>query len=235
MVTGQISRRLLLGTAPLTFCRTAFCLPATEFWNVLEPVEWSPAEVQIIATNSPWARKVRAEAPPDPVQPMSDFNRGYTREAQAAESRGIRNGPAESISAAPQRTPKGGGLAFYGETIIRWESAPPIASVMKLPLPPDRYTISVTGLPAQLLASVVPSGLAAFAGTSLKFRNQPDLPLETCSLSGDKKMLLFSFPKTLQPAPSADGNAAFTMNCRGLILKTTFDLRTMTYKGMLAI
>jgi len=229
-------RSALIG---LVFCATALSFAKQEFWDLREPSDWTAAEVQIIATNSPWAKKTKAEVPPDSVKPMSDFDHGYSREAQAARSRGISNsGTATGMSIPTPQAPKVGGVAFYGETLIRWESAPPIAAVMKIALPQDKYSISVTGLPASLVQSLLSAGFTAFAGTNLKFKGQPPLALDSFFLSQDKRMLVFAFSPANQPAPqppAADGNAIFTMNCRGLLMKTTFDLKTMTWRGKLAL
>jgi hypothetical protein len=76
-------------------------------------------------------------------------------------------------------------------------------------------------------------GMPSFTGTNLKFQNHPALDAEAVFLLKDRKTLGFVLPRlAIQPAGR---NATFTMICQGVMLKTTFDLRTMHYRGKLAL
>jgi hypothetical protein len=159
----------------------------------------------------------RAEVPPDPMpRPISN-------------QIGLRPVP------TPQRT---GGWAFYGDVTIRWESAAPLRAAEGRALSPEfaqHYVITITGLPLDTLETVLPQGVVPFLGTQLKFSGQRPIPMEYVFLSRDKKTLGLAFPRKSSSLPANTTKAEFRMLCRGLTLKSTFDLKTMIWRGKLAL
>lgn len=209
---------------------------AGEFWETREAREWTPAEVQWLNTRSPWARRIRAEAPPEPAKPTAEFSGAPTPDSLSAAGKGINSTPASIVRIPNRRTPNAGGIAFYGEVTVRWESAAPVAAVTKVPLPPEfagHYVLSVTGLPTQLLSTIVPQGMRPFLGTNLSVKGRPPVAAEYVFLTEDRKTLGFAIPSDQLALTMENRTAMFTVICEGLMLRSTFDLRAMKYRGRL--
>jgi hypothetical protein len=100
--------------------------PAREFWEAKDPGSWTPAEIRKLTTQSPWAITGRMQPPSDPMSQMGTFLPGTgTRDSISAGQRGIGNNPGASVAGAVMpnlRTQNAPGVAFYGETTIRWRA-----------------------------------------------------------------------------------------------------------------
>jgi hypothetical protein len=182
------------------------------------------------------------EAPSEPMSQMGTFRMGAaTRESMSARQRGISNNPGAGISGmntpGPQ-TQNAPGVAFYGETTIRWESAAPVAAVTATPLPAEfarYYVISVTGLPSAQMEAAMPEGMKPFLGTSLAVKDRAAVPAEYVFLTRDRKTVGFAMPSGRLPLRTEDGTATFRLAFRGLTLRANFNLKAMEYRGKLQL
>jgi hypothetical protein len=239
-VLAPLARRVFLGFPLLVVCPTES--GAREFWEAKVPGAWTPQEIRTLITQSPWAITGRMQSAPEPTSEMGTFRPGpLTPEVLAARQRGISADPGgriEGMDTPAQHTQNAPGVAFYGETTIRWESAAPAAAVATTPLPAEfagYYVISVTGLPSVQLESAMPQGMKPFLGTSLAVKDRPAAPAEYVFLTKDKKTVGFAFPSDRLPLRKEDGVATFTMVLQGLGLRANFNLKTMLYRGKLQL
>jgi hypothetical protein len=182
------------------------------------------------------------QAPSEPMSQMSTFRSGAaTRESISAGQRGISNNPGAGVSGIETPRPQtqnAPGVAFYGETTIRWESAAPVAAVTTTPLPAEfagYYVISVTGLPSAQLEAAMPEGMKPFLGTGLAVKDRAAVQAEYVFLTKDKKTVGFSMPSDRLPLRKEDGAATFQLAFRGLVLRANFNLKAMEYRGRLQL
>jgi hypothetical protein len=193
---------------------------AADFWTIKDSSKWTPEEIHILLSNSPWAKQVKArykiEAADKPeTAPWSERPVGMP---------GGLNHPRLSTS-GPESD-------FTGT--IRWESSRPIREALKDSLPApfaNHYVISVSGLPAPTEKNLEKlKGLASltkkpdgFAGAAfIQQRNAPNAAF------------LFAFAKD-SLVLTASGEVEFTAALDPLVVSVKFPLKPMRYRGELAL
>lgn len=201
------------------------------FWNEKKPEEWTPAEVQTLLTDSPWARKASVSFFGGPDGPLASLRSG--------ERRG-RNG---SRSVAPPTSSS----SVLWEAVVRWESALPIRQAMKAPPDPDladNYILNVAGnLPTMEAVSDEDSAARQSALDMLKeytkFERQGDLltlnrvdlaPKTAVSAAGT----LFYFSRVI-PLRLEDKQVTFSTKMGPIEVKCKFTLKDMMYRGALEL
>jgi hypothetical protein len=151
------------------------------------------------------------------------------------------------------------------EVLIRWESAQPMILANKAKLPPelnDRYTISITGLPPQMiLLGLTPPGRGRGRGqaapddaprdpaarqkqevetilheTTLTAKGHDPVVADALLRTNDAQvMYLFGFPKQSMPLTPADKEVVFTLKLGPLTIKAKFEPKEMMFGGQLAV
>jgi hypothetical protein len=138
----------------------------SDFWNAKQPSEWTPEQIQQLATRSPWSKEVTASFSSS-ERGRSGGGLGGPRIGGGVPGIGIGMG-------GPRIGGRGGGPGMGGPGMgdpgigggrggggraggpsqfkgtVRWESAQPILEALKKPLPEafgNHYVISVIGLP----------------------------------------------------------------------------------------
>lgn len=103
---------------PLVSLARAFA--PTEFWNQKQPSEWTPAEIEELLTQSPWA-KIAAVS----------FTGGIGGAGAPRMMRGgtVRGGAVVQGNAS---APGGGDVKQNFKAVVRWDSALPIRDALKL-------------------------------------------------------------------------------------------------------
>jgi len=137
---------------------------SSDFWNKKDPGEWSAAEIDKLASKSPWAKEVNASS--------AAVNRPYA--GGAGSDPGMGGGGGYPGGGGGGGYPGGGGgmggggmggggrgmgggrrggegpMGMTYKATVRWESAKPIQAALKTPLPEGltgAYVISVSGVP----------------------------------------------------------------------------------------
>jgi hypothetical protein len=209
---------------------------ADRFWDTKPAAQWTVEEIRRLTTDSPWAKKVRSEAPSGGTQhaPVAAVRSVSTDEAIRTHTTPRVGG---TILPTPEKSGTGG-LAFYGEAVVRWESAEPIALANKLPFPDEfagHYALSISGLPQQLVTAMISGGLNGFVGTNLTVQGRTPVIADFVLLTTDKRFLVFAIPKNAAEVRASDKTATFTMTCKGFTLKARFEPKEMTFRGRLAL
>jgi hypothetical protein len=206
-----------------------------KFWNVNDPAAYSGDESRQLISNSPWAKTTRTEEPGvDSIAPVSSYYDCGALVARRPPVCGLsRQTPVIESPPTPDAKTT---IVFYGEVIVRWESAAPILQITRISLPDefrDHYVIGVTGLPASLFSNT--STLTTQAGAQLIVRKRPPHQADFIALTSDKRTLLFAFPKASVSVKSTDKAIGFNMSLKGIVIKTQFDPREMVYHGRPAL
>jgi hypothetical protein len=195
-----------------------------EFWNTEEPDKWTKEEIDELISKSPWAKPVSAEL--KAFAPLSSTT-GRRRSMP-----GIPRAGAGDTTGSPK---------FQG--VVRWASAKPIRLALKEQFPEDlegHFVISVSGLP-------IVSGHGgddssdgdSYAGlkqkTSLQVKGQE--AVQPSLIEPDPKetsTLYFGFlPQVVQL--DSDKTVTFETTMDPLKVKAKFEMKTMKFKGDLAV
>jgi hypothetical protein len=210
-----------------------------EFWDAKPESDWSAAEVAQLTTSSPWAIAGRVQMAPAPLSQRSDPTnatfRGRTATFGPNPDAVVMTGPASSArnSSAP--------VAFYGQVTVSWESAAPIRLARKSTLPEefnDCYAIRITGLPAQTFmpeTGRIPVIIRLLTGTTLATSSKKHEQAYYVLRLPDEKSLIFAFLRHDFPLISSTGFVWFTMNLNEMKVRVRFDLRSMNFRGVIAV
>jgi hypothetical protein len=233
---------------------------ASDFWTKKPAAEWSSDEIKLLRTKSPWAKKVRGEmagtglsAPP--MDAPAGGGRSPSINAGGLPGRGMVGGDDTPGGAA-----RGGPQA--PEVVIRWESAQPLLAATKAQLPAellDRYTISVTGLPPQMILLGLPRPAGRGRGdtppqpaqdpaarqkaevdtilseTTLTVKGRDPQAADAMLRTADAQTFLFGFPKQNLPLTASDKEVVFTMKLGILTIRAKFEPKEMMFDGQLAV
>jgi hypothetical protein len=141
---------------------------SSDFWNKKDPGEWSAAEIDKLASKSPWAKEVNASSPAvDRPYAGSGGNGGGLGDPGIGggggggypggggggggyPGGGMGGGGMGGRGMGGGRRGAGGPTAVSYKATVRWESAKPIQAALKTPLPEGlagAYVISVSGVP----------------------------------------------------------------------------------------
>ena len=198
----------------------------SEFWNTEEPNKWTSDEIQELISKSPWAKPVTAEL--KAYAPLSSAGGGRRRNMGVSTPRA----GAGDTSGSPK---------FQG--VVRWASAKPIRLALKEQFPEDlegHFVISVSGLPiVSGHGGDDSSGGDSYAGlkqkTSLQVKGQE--AVQPGLIEPDKKetsTLYFGFLPQLVQLDS-DKTVTFETTMDPLKVKAKFEMKTMKFKGDLAV
>jgi hypothetical protein len=202
------------------------------FWNKKDPSEWTEDEVQILLTQSPWAKQATTIVEPGPRgTPSAGAGSGAT----GVGVNGIGLGPGgrqEKQDTGNTNAPP----PFQG--VVVWESAQTILDARKKPLPKefkDHYTLSISGIPSRQIGyDKLVDQLRQF--TSLQPNDQPPVQPGTVRQEpGRANALLVGFSKDVLQLSANDKSIHFTTAVGLFLLKTKFDTKEMRYQGRLAL
>jgi hypothetical protein len=158
-----------------------YAFAASDFWNKKAPTDWTPQEIEVLKTKSPWAKKVHGE-----MAGGGGGNRGgggggmgggggrggggggmgggMSEGGGGGMGGGGGRGGGGGMGGGGGESGGGGGFSAVQqgpEVVVRWENADPVLAATKLQLPPNlanHYAIGVTGLPPQMLAMALAGG-----------------------------------------------------------------------------
>jgi len=196
----------------------------SEFWNTEEPDKWTAEQIQELISKSPWAKPVSAE-----LKAFAPLSSTTGRRRNMA---GIPRAGAGDTSGSPK---------FEG--VVRWASAKPIRLALKENFPEDlegHFVISVSGLPiVSGHGGDDSTGGDAYAGlkqkTSLQVKGQE--AVQPSLIEPDPKetsTLYFGFlPQIVQL--DSDKTVTFETTMDPLKVKAKFEMKTMKFKGDLAV
>ena len=207
-------------------------LPATghagDAWTQIDPSQWTPADTQTILERSPWVKGVNPELSPDWLRSLEK----NTKLVPSAE--GIRD----------KR------ILSELTVIVRWESGLPVRlarhSGTEPAYVPDHFVLSVSRVPTSFMAAMAGDSQSKdkallaqqmLKSSSLTLGAKPPIPAEDAewALSDFESRLMLSFPQGRQTVESSDGVATFACQMGFLLLRASFPLRRMIYRGKLAL
>jgi hypothetical protein len=273
MKTPLITRRSLLhatGGAGLLLLGDSFAFGASDFWTKKQPAEWSADEIKVLKTKSPWAKKVRGEMSGGGPGGGGPGGGSGGLDAGSSGVPGTGRGPNLNAAGLPGRglaggddAPPGGAGPQAPEVIIRWESAKPLAALEKEPFPhelQDRYVISMTGLPPQMILLGLGRGgrgrgrgeagtpppqpgvdprrneiMQILSETTLTVKGHDPQNAAAMMRTQDSQTYLFGFPRENLPIALSDKEAVFQLKLGVLTIKAKFELKDMMFDGQLAV
>ncbi|MGA8596855.1 MAG: hypothetical protein WB676_19260 [Bryobacteraceae bacterium] len=204
----------------------------SHFWDKEDPSAWTPDQVSQLTTDSPWAKQVTAD--------LNENNSSGPTSTTRMGGRGGRRGGVAGGGSSPSNLPK-------FKAVIRWASATPIRTALKLKFPDSlagHYVISVSGVPIMSPPSAgedenTKPGNDPFAGlkeqTSLQLkRGEPIEPGVAYEDPSDTSTIYFGFLPQLARVTEAK-TATFSMNTGPLAVKAKFNISEMKYRGELAV
>jgi hypothetical protein len=197
-----------------------------EFWDEKFPEDWSPAEIQRILNDSPWAQKA-----------VVGFNGGPG--GAVGFSRGGIYSPADQVQY------HGTGAAASPGTfhaIVRWASAKPVSAASKGT--PDGassfYILAMTGdfpdeaKPAEGESSTASLDRGEMLRTYTKLERKGDAPIYLDHIQAVSGGEMFYFSR-LEPIKAANKEITFTTKMGPLEFKAKFSLKDMMYRGKLEL
>jgi hypothetical protein len=198
-----------------------------EFWNYKEPIKFSENEKTIILTNSPWARTVHCEPPGLKGVPRMSSNSGGNGHGHGAVL----------VTPRPPGPDAEPPLAFYGDVVIRWESAKPVLQISGTVMPDElrnHHVISVTGLPAALLPNAVPSQTPSLSADLYEGKHNTE-SAEFVAMTKDRMTVLFGFPTSGSIGFKHRKPISFVLLLSGVVLKAKFEPAKMIYQDRLSV
>ena len=199
-------------------------IAADRFWNIEDPGQWTPDEIDRLLTRSPWAREVMVGVIPG----GSNDHRPWS---ESVPGLSLPGGPAPR---GKQRDPKA--VRSGQQATVCWASAAPVLAATKSPLPEtfrERYTIAVIGLPVPSEQRDKLDDLKQFASLRPKGRDlvQPGV----VEWQASSRTLLFGFSREILPLGKADREVTFAAKVARFEVKASFLLNEMYYRGALAL
>jgi hypothetical protein len=197
-----------------------------EFWDEKFPEDWSPAEIQRILNDSPWAQKA-----------VVGFNGGPG--GAVGFSRGGVFSPADQV-----RYSGGAATASPGtfHALVRWVSAKPVCAANKGT--PDGafnfYMLSMTGdypdeaKPADGESATASVERSEMLRTYTKLERKGDSPIYLDHMEAISGGEIFYFSK-MDPIKAANKEITFTTKMGPLEFKAKFPLKDMMYRGKLEL
>jgi hypothetical protein len=199
---------------------------AKEFWDQKFPEDWTPAEIQRILNDSPWAQKAEVKFNGGPGGAVGFSRSGYYSPADQVKYSG---------SGA---TPSPG--TFHA--VVRWASAKAVCAANKGT--PDGasqfYMLAMTGdFPDAAKPSSEESVTAAaergdMLRTYTKLDRKGDAPIYLDHIQAVAGGEMYYFTR-LDPITAANKEITFTTKIGPLEFKTKFLLKDMLYRGKLEL
>jgi hypothetical protein len=201
---------------------------AADAWMATNPAEWVPADIQAILSRSSWVKSVNPELSPAWLRSLEKNGKRVT----AAE--GIRD----------KRT-----LTEF-TVLVRWESGLPVRLARKTTSIPEyaaaHYVLSVSRMPIAFMAAMAGGAQAKdrdmlaqqmLQSSSLQIAGRAPIPADHTEWteSDFEPRITISFPAGRQPVASSDGIVTFVSQMGFLLLRVSFPLRKMIYRGKLEL
>jgi hypothetical protein len=193
---------------------------ASDFWNKKNPSAWTTEEILLLVTKSPWARTAR-------VLPNPGSDRGGL-DSRVPDLNGGAGGGRSGNKKLGEV-----GIIPVEEVTVVWESARPLLDALKTTFPADfanHYVIGVNDLPRmEGDRKVNQDSMSA----SLQIHGKDSV--DAGGVLPTRDVVMFAFSKELLPLSAADKEVLFTLETNQYSIRTKFDLKEMTYRGLLAV
>ena len=201
---------------------------AADAWMGTDPAQWVPADIQAILNRSSWVKGVNPELSPAWLRSL--------------EKSGKRAGAAEGVR--DKRT-----LTEF-TVVVRWESGLPVRLARKSTSVPEyaaaHYVLSVSRMPIAFMAAMAGGAQAKdrlalaqqmLQSSSLQWGGKAPIPADHAEWteSDFEPRIMISFPQGSQPLESSDGVVTFVSQMGFLLLRVSFPLRRMVYRGKLEL
>jgi hypothetical protein len=193
-------------------------------WMSTHPEEWTPADIQAILNRSSWVKGVYPELSPAWLH--------------SREKGGKRIVAAEGIR--DKRT-----LTEF-TVLVRWESGLPVRLARKSADFPAHNVLSISRIPLAFMAAMAggaqPKDREALCRqmletSSLQWGGKAAIPAEHAAWTEAdfEPRVVISFPRGAQPLEASDGAVTFASQMGYLLLRVSFPLRKMVYRGKLEL
>jgi hypothetical protein len=197
----------------------AFAAKPSDFWNKEDPARWTSAEIQRLLTDSPWAKGIDVHL------------EGEGPGANTERSSGRLGRSANTSVPNPELKPK-----FPGT--VRWASAKPILTALKMELPHElagHYVISVSGVPVISGTSADDSFDALKQVSFLQMKGKDAIqPGIIQAHPDDTSTVLFGFLPSMVDV-SMEKAVNFSTKLGPLDVRAKFNLKEMRYRGELSL
>jgi len=197
-----------------------------EFWDEKFPENWTPAEIQHILNDSPWAQKAEVKFYGGPGGAVGFSRSGYYSPGDQVKYSG-------SGAAASPGT-------FHAQ--VRWDSAKPVCAAHKGT--PDGasefYMLAVTGdfpdeaKPAEGEAPTAAQERADMLRSYTKLERKGDSPIYLDHIQPVTGGEMFYFSR-LDPIKASHKEITFSTKMGPLEFKAKFQLKDMLYRGRLEL
>jgi hypothetical protein len=197
-----------------------------EFWDEKFPEDWSPAEIQRILNDSPWAQKAEVKFNGGPGGTVGFSAGGYLA-------------PGDRVQYHGSDATKSPGT-FHAQ--VRWVSAKPVCAANKgTPDGASRfYMLAMTGdFPDAAKPSDGESATAAAERGDMlrsytKLDRKGDAPIYLDHIQGITGGEMYYFSR-MDPITAANKEITFTTKIGALEFKAKFPLKDMLYRGKLEL
>jgi hypothetical protein len=201
---------------------------AAEAWMEKNPTEWEPADIQAILSRSSWVKGVNPELSPAWLRSVEKSGK------RVAAAEGVRD----------KRT-----LTEF-TVVVRWESGLPVRLARKTTSVPEyaaaHYVLSVSRMPIAFMAAMAGGEQAKdrlalakqmLQSSSLQWGGKTPVPADRAEWaeSDFEPRVMISFPQGSQPLQSSDGVVTFVSQTGFLLLRASFPLKKMVYRGKLEL
>jgi len=218
------SRRHFLGACSGVLTLFSGTGHAADEWMSTHPEEWTPADIQAILNRSSWVKGVYPELSPAWLHSLEKGGKRIV----AAE--GIRD----------KRT-----LTEF-TVLVRWESGLPVRLARKSANLPEHYVLSVSRIPLDFIAAMAGTGQPKdrealgrqmLQTSSLQWGSIAPIPADQAAWteSDFEPRITISFPRGAQPPKASDRAVTFASQIGYLLLRVSFPLRKMIYRGKLEL
>ena len=218
------SRRHFLGACSGVLTLFSGTGHAADEWMSTHPEEWTPADIQTILNRSSWVKGVYPELSP-------------------AWLHSLEKGGKRIVAADGIRDKR---ILTEFTVLVRWESGLPIRLARKSADLPAHYLLSVSQIPLAFITSMAggaqPKDREALAqqmlqASSLQRAGKDPIPADHVAWteSDFEPRLTISFPRGDQPLEASDGAVTFSSQMGYLLLRASFPLRKMVYRGKLEL
>ena len=201
---------------------------AADAWMGTDPAQWVPADILAILNRSSWVKGVNPELSPAWLRSLEKGGK------RVAAAEGVRD----------KRT-----LTEF-TVVVRWESGLPVRlarNITKVPAyAAAHYVLSVSRMPMAFMAAMEDGAQAKDRGpiarqmlesSSLQREGQAPIPADHTEWteSDFEARIMISFPRDRQPVEPSDGVVTFVSQMGFLLLRVSFPLRRMVYRGKLEL
>jgi hypothetical protein len=201
---------------------------AADAWMGTDPAQWVPADILAILNRSSWVKGVNPELSPAWLRSVEKSGK------RVAAAEGVRD----------KRT-----LTEF-TVLVRWESGLPVRLARKSTSVPEyaaaHYVLSVSRMPIAFMAAMVGGAQAKdrealaqqmLQSSSLQWGGKASIPADHAEWteSDFEPRIMISFPQGSQPLESSDGVVTFVSQMGFLLLRVSFPLRKMVYRGKLEL